>query len=298
MRLEYIRSFIGVVNYKSFSLAAKYMFLSQPTISTHIKQLETELGVQLLVRSTKDVVLSEEGRIFYPYALRLLETETEALQHLSKNDAISTVNIALSSVPGHYIFPQFLAEFRQNNTDVNFKITEGDSGSVLRKVIHFDVEIGIGSLRSGNEKIYCEPVFEDEIVLITPNKPKYRNLGGKMPLDMLKKETFITREIGSGTKIISDNIEQELNLEIQSMKIVAQFESSELVRRSVEAGAGIAFISKMAAKESIEKQKVLMFSFDNASTKRQIYLMYNKERTLGEATQKVIKAFFEYCKSI
>ena len=298
MRLEYIRSFIGVVNYKSFSLAAKYMFLSQPTISTHIKQLETELGVQLLVRSTKDVVLSEEGRIFYPYALRLLETETEALQHLSKNDAISTVNIALSSVPGHYIFPQFLAEFRQNNTDVNFKITEGDSGSVLQKVIHFDVEIGIGSLRSGNEKIYCEPVFEDEIVLITPNKPKYRNLGGKMPLDMLKKETFITREIGSGTKIISDNIEQELNLEIQSMKIVAQFESSELVRRSVEAGAGIAFISKMAAKESIEKQKVLMFSFDNASTKRQIYLMYNKERTLGEATQKVIKAFFEYCKSI
>jgi len=298
LRLEYIRSFIGVVNYKSFSLAAKYMFLSQPTISTHIKQLETELGVQLLVRSTKDVVLSEEGRIFYPYALRLLETETEALQHLSKNDAISTVNIALSSVPGHYIFPQFLAEFRQNNTDVNFKITEGDSGSVLQKVIHFDVEIGIGSLRSGNEKIYCEPVFEDEIVLITPNKPKYRNLGGKMPLDMLKKETFITREIGSGTKIISDNIEQELNLEIQSMKIVAQFESSELVRRSVEAGAGIAFISKMAAKESIEKQKVLMFSFDNASTKRQIYLMYNKERTLGEATQKVIKAFFEYCKSI
>ena len=68
MRLEYIRSFIGVVNYKSFSIAAKYLFLSQPTISTHIKQLEAELGVQLLVRSTKDVILTEDGRVFYPYA--------------------------------------------------------------------------------------------------------------------------------------------------------------------------------------------------------------------------------------
>ena len=74
MRLEYIRSFISVVNCKSFSLAAKKMFLSQPTISTHIKQLESELGVQLLVRSTKDVILSEEGIIFYPFAVRILET--------------------------------------------------------------------------------------------------------------------------------------------------------------------------------------------------------------------------------
>lgn len=84
MRLEYIRSFIGVVNYKSFSMAAKYLFLSQPTISTHIKQLEAELGVQLLVRSTKDVILSEEGLKFYPYALQLLETEKQALSQLKK----------------------------------------------------------------------------------------------------------------------------------------------------------------------------------------------------------------------
>ena len=84
MRLEYIESFISVVNCKSFSGAAKQTFLSQPTISTHIKHLESELGVQLLVRSTKDVVLSEAGLIFYPYAVRLLETEKEALAQLGK----------------------------------------------------------------------------------------------------------------------------------------------------------------------------------------------------------------------
>ena len=87
MRLDYIRSFINVVNCKSFSVAAKKAFVSQPTISTHIKQLEAELGVQLLVRSTKDVILSEEGVLFYPYAVRLLETENEALAHLNKTEA-------------------------------------------------------------------------------------------------------------------------------------------------------------------------------------------------------------------
>ena len=98
MRLEYIRSFISVVNCKSFSVAAKQIFLSQPTISTHIKQLESELGVQLLVRSTKDVILSDAGVIFYPFAMRLLETESEALAQIHKNEMEikGTVSIATS----------------------------------------------------------------------------------------------------------------------------------------------------------------------------------------------------------
>ena len=158
MRLDYIKSFIGVVNYKSFSLAAKYLYLSQPTISTHIKQLEAELGVQLLVRSTKDVLLSEEGKVFYPYALQLLETENKALNQLRKSENIGagTVSIAASSVPCYYMLPQFLGYFRSLNESVSFKVIEGDSGNVLQKLLDFEVEIGIGSLNSGSEKIYSE----------------------------------------------------------------------------------------------------------------------------------------------
>ena len=78
------------------------------------KQLEAELGVQLLVRSTKDVILSEEGVLFYPYAVRLLETENEALAHLNKTEAKvkGTVTIAASSVPGNYILPRILKQTR------------------------------------------------------------------------------------------------------------------------------------------------------------------------------------------
>lgn len=297
MRLEYIRSFIGVVNYKSFSLAAKYLYLSQPTISTHIKQLEAELGVQLLVRSTKDVILSEEGKIFYPYALQLLETENQALKRLNRCEEESggMVKIALSSVPGYYMFPQFLAYFKVKNGNVNFKVAEGDSGDVLQKLLDYDVEIGIGGLDSGGNKIYSEVLFEDEIILITPNVPRYKKLNGKFPIEQLKKERFITRELGSGTKIATDNLEQELKLNVQTMNILAQFESSELVRRAVEAGAGVAFISKTAARESIERQKVLEFEFPEIDSKRSFYLMYHKERNLSPSAESVIQGLREFC---
>ena len=297
MRLEYVRSFIGVVNYKSFSLAAKYLYLSQPTISTHIKQLESELGVQLLVRSTKDIVLSEEGRVFYPYALQLLETENRALEHLNRNENESskTVSIAVSSVPGYYMFPQFLTWFRMKNAEVSFRIMEGDSGNVLQKILNYDVEIGIGGLTSGNEKIYSEVLFEDEIILITPNHAKYRSLNGHFPIEQLRNEWFVIRELGSGTKTASENVEEGLKLNHASLHVVAQFESSELVRRTVEAGGGVAFISRTAAKESLDRQKVLEFSFENVNAKRQIYLMYHRDRNLSAATAHTIEALRGFC---
>lgn len=296
MKLEYIRSFIGVVNYKSFSLAAKYLFLSQPTISAHIKRLEEELGVQLLVRSTKDVILSEEGLTFYPYAVQLLETEKEALCRLNEEKSEQgTVTIATSSVPGNYIFTRFLSWFQKQGEGVSFRVLEGDSEGVLQKVMHFEAELGIGGIKSTNEKMHCETLFEDEIILITPNKEKYRNLNGSFPIALLKKELFITRETGSGTKTVTDNIERELKLNVQSLHVAAQFESAEMVRRAVEAGTGVAFISQIAAKESLENKKVLEFRFPEVHAKRFIYLVYHKERVLSTAAKNVLKSLREYC---
>lgn len=300
MKLEYIRSFIGVVNYKSFSLAAKNLFLSQPTISAHIKRLEAELGVSLLVRSTKDVILSEEGLTFYPYAVQLLETEKEALGRLHKEERAEcgTITIATSSVPGNYIFPRFLAYFQEQNEKISFRVLDGDSEDVLQKVMHFEAELGIGSIKNTNGKLHCETLLEDEIVLITPNKEKYRNLNGNFPISMLKKESFIAREMGSGTKTISDNIEQELKLNVHSLRVAAQFDTSEMVRRAVEAGTGVAFISQIAARESLENKKVLEFRFPDVSAKRFLYLVYHRERVLSPAAKSVIRCLREYCGGI
>lgn len=300
MKLEYVRSFVGVVNYKSFSLAAKYLFLSQPTISTHIRQLEEELGVTLLVRSTKNVQLSDKGKVFYPYALQLLETENQVMKQLKRGDwnSARTVTMAVSSVPGYYFLPQFLQYFNKKHQDVNFKIQEGDSGDVLQKLLEYDVEIGIGGLDSGNSKISAEVLFEDEIVLVTPNKPKYRNLNGVFPMEMLGKEQFIVREEGSGTRVVSRNLEEDLHIDTAGLHVGAQAESSELMRRAVENGVGVAFISRTAARESLEKQKVLQFDFPDRNTKRNIYLMYRKEYAEGSALEKVLeelRKFFREC---
>lgn len=299
MRLEYIRSFISVVNCKSFSIAAKEIFLSQPTISTHIKQLESELGVQLLVRSTKDVILSEAGVLFYPYAVRLLETENEALAQLHKSEGTirGTVSIATSSVPGNYMLPQFLKHARGVHPEVDYRVVEGDSEKAIQSVLHFDTDLGIGSIKSTNEKCMCQQLFKDRIILITPNTEEYQNMNGEFPRARLQKETYILRT-GGGTKLAAESIEKALGIHERPLKASLKVESSELVRRSVEQGLGIAFISNLAVKESLEKGKVLKFEFPDLDTNRQIYLLYHKDRVMNLVITSTIKLLRQYCQSL
>lgn len=300
MRLEYIKSFISVVNCKSFSAAAKQMFLSQPTISTHIKQLEQELDVQLLIRSTKDVILSEAGLLFYPYAVRLLETESEALTqiHRTESEVKGTVSVASSSVPANYILPQFFSCAKNLYPDIGYRVSEGDSFEVIQSVLHFETDLGIGSIKSTNEKCMCQPLIEDQIILAAPNTEEYRSMNGEFPLERLQKETYVLRESGSGTKAAAESIEKALGLKSRAVKVALQVESSELVRRAVEQGVGVAFISNLAVRESVDQGKIIKFEFPSVNTGRQIYLMYHKDRMMTLPITSTIRTLRQFCQEV
>ena len=103
----------------------------------------------------------------------------------------------------------------------------GDSSQVIQSVLRFEADLGIGSIRTNHEKCMCMPLLKDQIVLATPNTEEYRSLNGVFPLDKLKRETFVMRESGSGTKLAYESIEKALNLHAKPLKIAMQAESSD-----------------------------------------------------------------------
>lgn len=300
MNLEQIKSLVSVVNHKSFSLAAKEMFVSQPTISMHIKTLEKELGEQLLIRSTKDIVLSEAGLLFYPYAVQMLKAEEDAIQKIKNKGEklVGDVMVASSSVPANHIFPGFLAYSKKKNPDIGYKISEGGSTEVLQKILHFEQEIGVGSIRSSSTKLFFEPLIEDEIVLITPNIKKYRDYKGNFDRNKLKRENFVIREMGSGTKVAADNVERKLGLESDKVQIAAEVQTTETLKRVVAEGVGIGFVSSLAVKDYLEQKRVLVFEFPEIETKRQLYLFWHCERNLSKVGERAISMLKEYCSQI
>lgn len=298
MKTEYLKSFTAVVESKSFSAAAKRLFLSQPAISTHIKQLEEELCVQLLTRSTKDVQLTEAGLLFYPYALRILETEREAFfsLHGKEGGLKGTVQIAASTVPANYLLADFISYMSSRYPEISYRINEGDSTEVFQEVMHFDAEIGVCGFQTKNPKCIYDELFTDEIVLVTPNTPYFVAFGKEIPETELLRLRFVTREKGSGTGMAAKNLEHQLGLTESTMNIAAQFDSTELVKRAVAGNVGAAFISKTAAEDYVREGRILMFEFPQMDARRSFYMVRHRDRILSQPAALTMKELIAFCK--
>ena len=126
MNLKQLEAFVRVAETKSFSAAAKQLYLTQPTVSAHIASLERELNTCLLVRNTKGVALSESGKELYAYAEQMLELEQKIRDRfgLTGKQSGSVLRIAASTIPSQYLLPDIMAQFRREYPEEQLKLFE------------------------------------------------------------------------------------------------------------------------------------------------------------------------------
>lgn len=132
MNLKQLEAFVYVADGGSFSKAARELYLTQPTVSAHISSLEKELNVRLFVRNTKEVNLSEDGRLLYEYAKQMIELEEKIVDVFLENGKkdVKCITIAASTIPAQYILPEILARFSRQYPGEQFKMLEADSQQV------------------------------------------------------------------------------------------------------------------------------------------------------------------------
>lgn len=296
MNFVQIEAFVAVIRYRSFSKAAEAIYLSQPTISSHIRSLETELGAQLLIRSTKEIYPSAAGRIFYAHATEMLSLRDRAISevHSYSTKVQGSLEIASSTVPSQYILPTVLSHISKNHPDLFFTVRQYDSVHVVQKVINMDVEIGVTGTYFEKSACIFEPFWQDRLTIISPNTPQYQSLNGQITKASLLSLPFIAREPGSGTRKEYEDFLKDIGIDIKNMHTVAQMQCTESVKQAVKNGLGIAIISSTAAKDMIDNGSVLYFDYDSAKLNRSLYFVYLKNRPLSPTAQ----AFMEETRRI
>ena len=239
MHFKQLEAFVNVIKFKSFSKAAEEIYLSQPTISAHISALESEFGTKLIIRSTKEVYPSKAGKIFYEYASEMLRMRDKAILSVKScaTDIRGTLEIAASTVPSQYLLLSFCPDGQGLSQSV-FELKQYDSREVANHIINMDAEIGIVGTQLEKNKCVFEPFASDQLVLITPNLEKYRELKGDFPLSMLKKEPFILREYGSGTRKETEESLSNMGVDPKSLHLIAQMDSTESIKQAVSKGLG------------------------------------------------------------
>lgn len=296
MDFRQIEAFVNVVKYKSFSKAADASFLTQPTISTHVNTLEKELNLQLINRQSKEALPTEQGKMFYKYALMMMNTREKAIYSLNNlsSNVTGILEIQTSSIPGEYIVPDLMVQFQTIYPQVKFYLEQSDSIAVSKNLLEHKGEIGFTGMKAENGLAYV-PLMKDESVLITPSSKKFKSLEGeRLKLEDFIREPLILREQGSGTRKEFEEKIEKMGYNHRKLNIVARMNSMESIKQAVARGLGVSIVSKIAVEKQSYKDRFMTFSLEGYNSDREFFIVYNKKVALSPKAERFREFVLDY----
>jgi DNA-binding transcriptional LysR family regulator len=280
MDLHHLEIFCTLVRLRSFSRTAEALFLTQPTVSGHMKNLEDELGVKLLDRLGKRVVPTEAGDILYRHGVRLLEERDRARQEIGKlTGRISGVlTIGGSTIPGAYLLPPLIGAFKRKNPSITVQLNIDDTARITEAVLSGDICIGVVGARLSDPRLEVHPFQTDELVVAVPGRHRWAKRRTIAPGE-LKSEPFILREQGSGTRTIMEDRLEKAGLSVADLDVTAMVGSSDAVRQAIKAGLGVSILSSRAVKDDVAVGRLAAVRIKGVIMERHFFVVLLKGRT-------------------
>ena len=278
--LKRLEVFCEILEKKSFSKAAESLYLTQPTLSQHIKLLEDSLGLKLFDRIGKEVIPTKAGTLLYEYAKKIMDIKKqaeEAIEYFS-GALKGSLLIGGSTIPGEYILPPLLGKFKERYPEIRVGVKIKDTRGIVEDILEGKVELGVVGAKIERERIDYIRFVKDELILVVyKNHPWSKKR--RITLDELKNEPFIIREEGSGTRIATEKMLKEHGLNINNLRIVAEIGSTGGIKQGIKNRIGISILSKIAVKEELEQGIFIKIDIDDIKIYRDFYVIYNSGRT-------------------
>ncbi len=274
-----LETFVTVAEMGSFSQAAKRLFLSQSTVSTHISTLEQVLGGRLLYRGDSRLSrLTPEGEHAYVISRRILSEFGEMAGLFDGEDREIPLSLGASTVPGHYLVPVYLSAFLKEYSSFCYELKMGDSAQVHRLLMDGGIRLGfVGAVMEPKRFDYFS-LAVDTLVFVTQNNPRYRRMLSRGVYGrQLLSEPIVAREEGSGTDRTLLHYVAGVGLSKSDLHIVARVDDQEAIKQMVSQGLGVAVLSSLAVKKEVEDGSLLSFEMDAEGLKQEIYLISRQD---------------------
>ncbi len=243
MLYAHLESFVEVARRENVSRAAEALFLTQPAITARLKALERDLGVELFVRSSRGMKLSDAGRAFLPYAERTLTTVDEGRQLVAnlRRGTFGTLVIAAAPAVSTYVLPDILRVFRTTHPHVRLGVRTGHTEEVLEMVLRTEAHVGIGRpIR--HPDIELIPVLDDEMLLVVSARHPFARRG-KVRMDELAAERLILFDRTSSYHDLTSSLFRQAGVVPAS---TLELDNVEAAKKMVQQGLGVALLPRMA----------------------------------------------------
>ena len=290
--LRQLEIFCKVVELRSFSKAAKAVYLAQASVSERIATLEEMIGTRLLDRLGRTVVPTAAGERLYRHAISLLDMKRKVCLEMEDFLGLKSGELRLggSTIPGEYILPKLIAEFRHAYPGILVTLFVGDTEEVESKVAEGHLELGVIGSRSSRPSIYQQELWEDELVVAIPANHAWAQRN-EVSVEELRQEPFIAREDGSGTlRMFQDHLKSSGKVNFDNFNVIASLGSSTAVKEGIKSGLGISVISYRAIETDVRAGILKALRIKGLPIKRKFFLIRDQRR----AASPLCRALMEF----
>jgi DNA-binding transcriptional LysR family regulator len=280
MDLDQLHTFLEIVRLKSFSKAAQTCFRTQPAISAQVRQLEQELGAALFERLGARIALTPAGRTLAGYAEQILALRRQAQDaiHELERAPRGELVIAANEATCIYVLPKVFSEFKRRFPNVQLSVDRAYGARVVEAVLDNQADFGITQLPVEERRIQAVSVHRDEIRLIAPSRHPLVSAGAVHsadlpPYPLLLPKTGSTRaKLNAWLEPVADSIQVSMELD-----------STEMIKRFVQAGLGLGFVAASHCREEVEAGRLAALPLAPEPLVRRVGLIYRKDKALSKA---------------
>jgi len=294
VQISYLRTFVTVIDRGGFSAAARALGISQPAVSQQVQRLEEELSVVLLRRGRRGVVeLTPFGETVLDFARATLAAYDALLEELDRQREVvaGELRLAASTIPGEYLVPQLLTNFRAQHSNVEARVTVGDTADVVRQVLSGACDLGFVGAPVEQPGLSLERLAADEVVLaVYPGHPFVQR--GRVSWEEVLAQPLIIREEGSGTR---HAVEQTLTAQGKALSpesVVLTLGSTQAVVQAIRDRLGIGFVSRRAIARVPLAERLPTVDIEGLIFARDLFIAYETTRV----TSPLLQAFLAFAR--
>ncbi len=288
MNIRKLEIFYRTAKCLNMSQVAKDMYISQPSISQCISEIESEVDAKLFDRIGKKLYLTHEGQIFYEYTRRILNIYEEGINVIRSSESNKgKLVIGASTTIGTYIMPYIIHKFNQKEKDIEISMIIDNKQNIEELILNNKVDIGFIEGTVNSKEIILKDIWMDELVFISSVDHEWN---GKKYLDIedLKNNKFIIREDGSGTRERFEDFLENKDIKFDSY---IELSNIEAILNYVKLNIGVSCLPYMSVLSEENSKSINVYRLKDHNINRSLYSAIHKDKYIS----KPIECFMEFC---
>jgi LysR family transcriptional regulator, low CO2-responsive transcriptional regulator len=285
LTLRQLTVFDAVARLDSFSRAAHSLHMTQPAVSMQIKQLENKVGMPLFEQLGKRIYLTDGGRELLHYCRSILAQLNEAESVLSELRGLKrgTLKIAVAST-ANYFLPRLLAAFNREHHSITVQLAVSNRETLLNQLSNNEIDLAIMGRPPEDTGLVAKPFMNNPLLVIAPLGHTLSQ-ERQIPLEWLQDETFLMREVGSGTRMAMERFFNQHGIQLTAGM---EMNSNEAIKQAVEAGLGLGLVSLHTLEMELLLNRLIILDVQNLPIMRHWYIVYRDGKRFSSAARAFI----------